>query len=102
MKKLMIANKLEIMRLIFLLIITYLSPVIGFSQSNVYTEVDFTDSLRPWHGLGFNYVEAAQPSFSAIRTSDDEKYLDVGKFKIKNARISYQAPGRSVTTFYQN
>ncbi len=41
-------------------------------------------------------------SFTAIRTSDNEQYVDAGNYKLKNNRIIYTAPARSVTTFYQN
>ena len=42
-------------RLFFL----FLLPQISLGQ--LYTEVNFADSLQPWHGFGVNYVEAAQP-----------------------------------------
>ena len=41
-------------------------------------------------------------SFSAVRTSDQEKYVNAGNFKVRSNRIKYSAPPRSVTTFYQN
>lgn len=76
------------MRLFFCLILTTWLPMIGFSQSNIYTEVDFADSLRPWHGFGVNYVEAAQPrdyfanpqdygGFSYLNDEQQQEILDL-------------------------
>ena len=39
-------------------------------------------------------------SFEAFRTSDGERYVAVGRFTPRDAGIAYQAPPRSVTTFF--
>jgi len=41
-------------------------------------------------------------SFSAFRSSDTERYVVVGEFAPDNTGIAYQAPPRSVTTFFGN
>jgi hypothetical protein len=39
-------------------------------------------------------------SFEAFRTSEDERYVAVGRFTPGGPGMAYQAPPRSVTTFF--
>jgi O-glycosyl hydrolase len=41
-------------------------------------------------------------TFSAYRSSPDENYEDIGEVKVKRRILGYDAPARSVTTFFSN
>jgi len=45
---------------------------------------------------------SAANTFSAYRSSPDENYREIDKVKAKQAVIEYEAPARSVTTFFSN
>ena len=38
--------------------------------------------------------------FEAYRTSEEERYAALGEFEVRDGLIAYEAPPKSVTTFY--
>jgi hypothetical protein len=51
--------------------------------------------------LAIGVMGSKSTSFAGYRSSDDERYVPVGVFTVDGS-LNYQAPPRSVTTFYES
>jgi len=52
------------------------------------------------HALPIQILGTGASAFEAFRTSPDGRYAPLGKFKVQAGFVAYEAPARSVTTFY--
>jgi hypothetical protein len=85
----------------------------------LHLQVDLSAKIREWDGFGVNYDAfvvlnmADEPRhlpvevlgtraahFDAFRTAEGEAYLQLGATARQQGAIAYDAPPRSVTTFY--
>jgi hypothetical protein len=46
------------------------------------------------------FARGGSETFSACRTSEDDRYVSVGNVALRNGAVSFNAPARSATTFY--
>jgi hypothetical protein len=50
--------------------------------------------------LSIEVMGSPGSEFRAYRTADEQPYVEMGTFTLKDSVLSYEAPARSVTTFY--
>jgi O-glycosyl hydrolase len=76
--------------------------LIGFASNNTinpdaFVVINISDESKD---MDIQVSGSASESFSAYRTSEDEKYISLGDFAVSDGMIKYDSPKKSVTTFY--
>ncbi len=80
-------------------------PIIAFSRngtSNPDAFVVINNRMEP-RTIEISLTGNESPHFEAFRTTDEaDRYLSLGNFETQNGKVVYEAPGRSVTTFFRD
>jgi hypothetical protein len=76
--------------------------LIGFASNNTknpdaFVVINVSDEGKD---MDIEVSGGASESFSAYRTSEDGKYFSLGDLPVRDGIVEYDAPKRSVTTFY--
>jgi O-glycosyl hydrolase len=71
----------------------------GTKHPDAFVLLNMSEERRP---LQIEVSGTSASSFSVYRTSEDERYAALGTMTVKNHIVAYDAPPRSVTTFYAN
>jgi O-glycosyl hydrolase len=69
----------------------------GTANPDAFVVLNLSDALK---SLQLKVVGSDSSAFDAYRSSDEEQYVALGEIAPRDGRVSYDAPPRSVTTFY--
>ncbi|MFN2228180.1 MAG: hypothetical protein ACK2VA_00290, partial [Anaerolineae bacterium] len=71
----------------------------GTKHPDAFVVLNMSGERRP---LQIEVSGSSASSFTAYYTSDDERYAVLGTMAVEDRAVAYDAPPRSVTTFYAN